>query len=227
MKPLIKHLFVFGFIANLISVVPSIAADEVLRNWMKETFEEAELGKTPTGWSVDKPELMTATIVENPDGGKALSINKLDVSDNGVVLSGPLIRNVPENGIVCVKASVMAMNEKALGSFVFQAPGGINNVTMNVGRSPALISENDTYIRLPVKFPPHQWVKLMFLVNLHSKTYDAYVDGEKVASDVGYADTRQGRRAFQICFGGISSSQGTFLLDDLEIVEADASGENQ
>lgn len=194
---------------------------------MKETFEECELDQMPAGWSIDIPDLMTATIVENPEGGKALSVTKSGLSDSGIVLSSPMIRNVSENGIVCVKASVMAMDEKALGALVFNAPGGINNVTMNVGRSPALISENAQYTRLPVKFPPHEWVKLLFRVNLDAKTYDVFANGEKVASDVGYADSRPGRKAYQILFAGISSSSGTFLLDNLEITEGDISNTKQ
>jgi len=220
MKSLLKHLFALGFIAQLAGV-PSLAAEEPSHVWLKETFEDAGPGTTPANWSVDLPELMTASIVPNPEGGQALSLDKPEASDGSPLLSGPLLRDVPESGIVCVKASVMAMDQKAVGSFLVQAPGGLNNVTMNVGRSPALISENDGFMRLPVKFEPHQWVDLLFRIDLDAKTYDAFVNGEPVASKVGYADTRTGRKAFQIQFLGVSSSQGTFLLDNLEIVEGD------
>jgi hypothetical protein len=223
MKSLLKHLFTLALLTQLGAGVPSLAAAEPSHVWLKETFEDGEPGTTPADWSVSLPELMTATIVTNPDGGKALSLDKPEVSDDSPLLSGPLLKDVPESGIVCVKASVMAMHQKAVGSLVVQAPGGMNNVSMNVGRSPALISEKDGFIRLPVQFKEGQWVDLLFRLNLDAKTYDAFVNGALVASDVGYGSTspRPGRNALQIQFLFVNSSQGTFLLDNLEILEGD------
>jgi hypothetical protein len=219
MKSLLKQLFAFGLIAHLAGAL-SLEAEEPSHVWLKETFEDAELGTTPVGWSLDLPDLMTASIVPNPEGGKALSLEKPD-ADGSPMLSGPLFRDVPESGIVCVKASVMAISKESFGTMVFQAPGGTNNVFMNVGRSPALISEDGGFIRLPVKFEANQWVNLLFRIDLDAKTYDAFVNGEPVASKVGYGSIRPRRKAYQIQFLVPSSFSGAFLLDNLEIMEGD------
>jgi hypothetical protein len=190
---------------------------------LAETFEDYEVGTAPTGWTVNRPELMNATVEPNPEGGKALSLHKPEASDDSPLLLGPLLKDVPGSGIVCVKARVMAMQDAAVGSLIIQAPGGTNNVVMNVGRSPMLTSNSLTggFIRLPVEFKPGQWVDLLFRLDLDAKTYDAFVNGTLAASNVGYDLTTPGRSAFQIWFSFNRSSQGTFLLDNLEIVEGD------
>jgi len=221
-KTRIKRFIALGLLAHCMVCVaaPAPALAEEPRVIMEENFESGKSGTTPSGWSLDKPEVMLATIEAGPNGGQALLVVK-ELKGEGAVLSGPKLMDVPESGILYVKASVMATDMQAIGTFLFQTPGGENHVMMNVGRTPALIGENIPYQKLSVTFEPNQWVNLIFRIDLDARTYDVFVDGEKVASKVSFGDNHSSRKSFQIQFAGVSTSKGMFLLDNLAILEGE------
>jgi cephalosporin-C deacetylase-like acetyl esterase/pimeloyl-ACP methyl ester carboxylesterase len=186
-----------------------------------ETFETCTPGTLPDGWEVSPQGLLAATVTDNPAGGKALSLVKPEVTKDSPILSSPRAASAQDHGIVCVKASVMAMQDDAIGTLLIQAPGGTNNVFMNLGRgSPILISENGGVTRLAGEFKPKQWIDFLFRLNLDTQKYDAFVNGKLAASDVGYGATRPGHN-LQIQFSFNRVSKGTFFLDNLEMVAGD------
>jgi dienelactone hydrolase len=186
-----------------------------------ETFESGKAETLPDGWVVSPSELMTASISDNPTGGRALVLTKAEPSEQSPTLSSPRVSGAPETGIVCVKASVMAMQDDAIGSLLVQAPGGVNNVFMNLGRGkPMLLSDGGGVTRLDTECRPGQWMDFLFRLNLDTKRYDVFVNGKLAARDVGYGTSRAGG-SLQIQFAFNRASKGIFRLDNLEIVAGD------
>lgn len=167
---------------------------------------------------------IASQVLDLPAGGKALEIVKQAVTKQSPIWSSPKFP-WEGKGKMWARARILAGQDSAIGTLLLQAPGGVNNVYLNLGVQDAYVvtEKGAKTLSTGSRLGVNQWMEILVRLDLDAGRADVLFDGREVLKQIPWWAPSESKAA-QIQFMFHRESVGRFILDDLEIGKGDGPG---